>query len=117
MNRYILTTLAALTLTTVAAPAVQAEPTAFNPTVVGETTIARQLSPVALVTLAQQGKLQAQGIPSYGALVIQYQLGQLDAQTLIQGAIQANRLPAEVASNQGYVNAVNTQLQIISNAR
>jgi hypothetical protein len=97
-------------LATVIAPAVKAEPTAFNPNLPNAASVA-QVAPSDLVTLAQRGYLKDQGIPGYQVLASQYVLGQVDAAKLVHAAINAKLLPASAANNAGYLNAVDSQLQ------
>lgn len=108
-----LTTLAlagAIVPTANAAPA-----TAFNPYTAQSS--ATQLSPSDLVGLANHGYLRDQGIPSSGALVAQYQLGNITAKDLVDSAVKANRLPAQVAQDANYLRSVDNQLQVIANIR
>lgn len=110
--------LATLTLAGSIVPAVSAAPTpatAFNPYTARST--AAQLSPSDLVGLANHGYLRDQGIPSSGALIAQYQMGTITANDLVQGAIKANRLPAQVAQDSTYLQSVDAQLQTIANIR
>jgi hypothetical protein len=114
MKSLLLASLTTLALSTLVAPSAQAQPrTAFNPHISTSTATA-QLSPADLVFLARNGYLREQGVPSNGALADQFRSGKLTAQELVARAIQANRLPAQVAQDQGYIFAVESNLQTIS---
>ncbi|WP_421657068.1 hypothetical protein [Leptothermofonsia sp. ETS-13] len=110
MKRFIFAGLATVALAVVAPPA-SAEPTAFTLNVANSASTV-QLAPSELVTMAQRGYLKDQGIASYQVLTSEYILGQINAQKLVQAAINAKLLPPSVANNQGYLNAVEAQLQI-----
>lgn len=114
MKSLLIAGLTTLALSTVLAPSVQAQPrTAFNPQMQTPTMNA-YLNPAQLVFFARNGYLREQGVPSNSDLVNQYKSGKLTAQGLVDRAVQANRLPAEVAQDQGYIFAVESNLQVIS---
>jgi hypothetical protein len=71
----------------------------------------KYLQPFNIAFLAYQGYLKEQGIPSGGTLLFKYQTGYLTAKDVVQAAIRANKLPAEVLNDQGYVNAVELQMK------
>ncbi|MBN3887815.1 MAG: hypothetical protein HWQ43_01095 [Nostoc sp. JL31] len=71
----------------------------------------KYLQPFNIAFLAYQGYLKEQGIPSGGTLLFKYQTGYLTAKDVVQAAIRANKLPAEVLNDQGYVNAVELQMR------
>lgn len=70
----------------------------------------KYLQPFNIAFLAYQGYLKEQGIPSGGTLLFKYQTGYLTAKDVVQAAIRANKLPAEVLNDQSYVNAVELQM-------
>ncbi|MDZ8088020.1 MAG: hypothetical protein RMY16_21010 [Nostoc sp. DedQUE12b] len=70
----------------------------------------KYLQPFNIAFLAYQGYLKEQGIPSGGTLLFKYQTGYLTAKDVVQAAIRANKLPAEVLNDRGYVNAVELQM-------
>ncbi|MDZ8259211.1 hypothetical protein [Nostoc sp. ChiQUE01b] len=74
-------------------------------------TDAKYLQPFNLAFLAYQGYLKDQGIPSGGTLLFKYQTGFLTAKDVVQAAIRANKLPAQVLNDQSYVNAVELQMK------
>lgn len=116
MKRFILASISTFALSTAAIPAVNAEPTAFNPYSRTRTTTAATLSPAALASMAQQGKLHAQGIPGFQNLTLEYTLGRIGAEQVINTAISAHILPASVANDRAYRDAVDNQLRILVNA-
>jgi hypothetical protein len=75
----------------------------------------QQLTPFALVALAMQGYFQSQGIPPHLALMSSYQMRRVTATNLVQAAVIANRLDPAFLNDQGYLNAVELQLQVFAN--
>ncbi|MDZ7965617.1 MAG: hypothetical protein RM368_11680 [Nostoc sp. DedSLP03] len=71
----------------------------------------KYLQPFNIAFLAYQGYLKEQGIPSYGTLLFKYQTGYLTGKDVVQAAIRAKKLPAEVLNDRGYVNAVELQMK------
>ena len=76
---------------------------------------ASYLKPFNTTFLAYQGYFKEQGIPSGGALVFECQTGKVTAKDVVQAAIKANKLPAQVLNDQSYLNAVESQLTSLSN--
>lgn len=86
-------------------------------TTVGQTTNAaltaaniRQTSPVDLVSLARQGYLAQQGIPSGGDLTFAAQANQITPEEIVQAGVKAGRVAPESLQDQGYLNVVANQL-------
>lgn len=104
--------LSTLLVAAVAAPAM-ARPMAVNPYVAGSYDAAQQISPSELVSLANRGYLEKEGIPSYGLLSNQLQLGQVTAKDIVEAGIKSNRLAATTIDDQGYINAVDFQIRSI----
>ncbi|MFN6485996.1 MULTISPECIES: hypothetical protein [unclassified Nostoc] len=77
----------------------------------GNPTETKYLQPFNIAFLAYQGYLKEQGIPSGGTLLFKYQTGYLTAKNVVKAAIRANKLPAKVLNDQGYVNAVELQMK------
>jgi hypothetical protein len=100
---------------------------AFVPGMVGAQTVntensggqintnASYLQPFNTAFLAYQGGFKQQGIPSGSALILEYQIGNLTAKDVVQAAVRANKLPAQVLNDAGYLNAVESQLTSFSN--
>lgn len=74
----------------------------------------RQLTPFELVFMAYQGYFQAQGIPSYQQLILARRLGKISAEDLVNSAIATNRLSPQVTADEGYMSAVENQLDTLS---
>ncbi|MEH1770108.1 hypothetical protein [Nostoc sp.] len=70
----------------------------------------KYLQPFNIAFLAYQGYLKEQGIPSGGALLFKYQSGNLTAKDIVQAAVKANKLPAQVLNDSSYLNALDSQL-------
>ena len=73
------------------------------------------LQPFNTTFLAYQGYFKEQGIPSGGALVSEFQTGKVTAKDVVQAAVKAKKLPAQVLNDQSYLNAVESQLTSLSN--
>ncbi|MDX2097450.1 MAG: hypothetical protein SFW36_06700 [Leptolyngbyaceae cyanobacterium bins.59] len=97
------------------APASQAETLAAAPSQNVRQTIASPITPANLVYLAYQGQFQTQGTPSYQGLLTGYQSGRIQAQDLVQSGVKAGLISEQTATNSGYVQAVEQQLQTLSN--
>ncbi|MEH2393478.1 MAG: hypothetical protein V7K21_18080 [Nostoc sp.] len=76
---------------------------------------ASYLKPFNTTFLAYQGYFKEQGIPSGGALVSEFQIGKVTAKDVVQAAVKANKLPAQVLNDKSYLNAVESQLTSLSN--
>ncbi|MCC5644672.1 hypothetical protein LC607_17350 [Nostoc sp. CHAB 5824] len=76
---------------------------------------ASYLQPFNTAFLAYQGDFKEQGIPSGSALIFEYQIGNLTAKDVVQAAVRANKLPAQVLNDPSYVNAVESQLTSLDN--
>lgn len=116
MKRRMLSSLSVLLLSVATVPAVKAETAALNPTTLRSTSTT-QLTPFNLVYLAHRGYFQEQGIPSYLTFTTAYHSGQINAETLVQAAVKANRLNRESVTDQEYLNSVEAQLRGLENIR
>ncbi|BCL38981.1 hypothetical protein [Nostoc sp. MS1] len=105
-----LTTLLLFTAILPAAAQSQTAPTSFNPYVANQLST-NHLNSFNLATLAYQGYLKDQGIPSNGALMSAIASGTITAQKIIQAAVKANRLPEQTLLDQGYRRNLEDQLQ------
>lgn len=92
MKRLIIGTLSALFLSAVVAPVVRAGTV--------------EVTPAQLLSLAENGYLQDQGIPRASTLINEYQSGRITARDLVQAAIRDGRLTPDVINNHEYLNAV-----------
>jgi hypothetical protein len=93
MKRFIFTSISALTLLVAIVPSVFAQTSASAAFTTAQSTRSiPDITPNDLVSLAYQGFFTTQGIPSAGALLDDYQFGQLTARNLVLAGIQADRL-------------------------
>lgn len=72
------------------------------------------LQPFNLVSLAYQGGLRQQGIPSGGRLILERQNRKIAAEDLVKAAVNANKLPTQVLNDQNYLSAVRLHLTSLS---
>jgi hypothetical protein len=70
----------------------------------------RRTEAFSLVTSAYRGEYEDYGIPSYAELANEYQSGEITAEDVIKAAIEANQLSPRAMEDEGYVNAVELQL-------
>ena len=69
-----------------------------------------------LVSSAYRGDFEDQGINSYAVLIENYETGELTAEDLIQAAIEAGELSPSAMEDDSYVNAVDAQLDALTNS-
>jgi len=105
MQRAIFGTLSVLLLSAAAAPAALAGEVAVSSS--GAT--ARGTSPFALVNQAQRGQLD--GVPGFAQFSTNVELGRIDAEDVVRAGIAEGRLSANALDDEGYVNAVESQLR------
>ena len=106
--KIVLASLSALTLGTIATPALAGEVAAVNQ--VSRDNLVEVL-PFNLVQHGYQGYFTAQGIPSNAAFLTAVRAGKVSAQDLVQGAIERGRLSTDTLDNQGYLRAVEERLR------
>lgn len=112
MKRLIINSLSLVFLSFLAVPVAQAQTQAINSeTFRNIVNPVDQITPFELVSMANQGYFQEQGIPSYLSLVSAHRMGKLRAEQLIEAAIRAKKLSPEILSDRGYLSAVEAQLQ------
>jgi hypothetical protein len=110
MKRLIMGGLSVLLLSGIAAPAVLAQQsTAARPNPLGSNYTYR-IEPFNLAYMAYQGYFKEQGIPSCQGLISAYETGEVEAEDIIKQAIATNRIPAELANDEGYRLAVDRML-------
>jgi hypothetical protein len=76
-------------------------------------TSANSLQPFNLVSFAYQGGLKQHGIPSGETLVFETQNRNIIAKDLVKAAVNADKLPSQVLSDQNYLSAVNLELNAL----
>jgi hypothetical protein len=74
----------------------------------------RYLKPFNLVSLAYQGGLKQQGIPSGGSLIFERQNKNITAEDLVKAAVNANKLPTEILNDQSYISSVRSEFTSLS---
>ena len=74
------------------------------------TNISEPIPPVTLVQLGSQGYFSQQGIPSNAAFRFAIKTGKVDAQKLVQSAIDKGRLSSEALNDTEYLSSVQFQL-------
>ncbi|WP_341527830.1 hypothetical protein WKK05_00245 [Nostoc sp. UHCC 0302] len=72
------------------------------------------LKPFNLVSLAYQGGLKQQGIPSGGTLIFERQNKNITAEDLVKAAVKANKLPTGILDDQSYISSVKSELTSLS---
>ena len=70
-----------------------------------------EIQPFNLVHRAYSGHFSEQGIPGFSGLATAYQSGQVKAADLVEVAINQGRLSEKTLNNEGYLNAVDSQLR------
>lgn len=73
--------------------------------------VTQQTPPVTLVSLARQGYLRNQGIPSGQALTQTIAAGQVTPEMLVQAGIRNNLVTQNTLTDQGYLNIVEVQFR------
>lgn len=69
-------------------------------------------SPFSLVTFAYQAGLCSQGIPGWRSLITAHQHQKISSLDVVQKAVEADLLPAQLLTNQEYINAVENSLYL-----
>lgn len=69
-------------------------------------------SPLSLVTLAYQAGLCSQEIPGWKSFIVAHQHQKISSLDLVEKAVEAYLLPAQLLTNQEYINAVETGLYL-----
>ncbi|GAB4527301.1 MAG: hypothetical protein Tsb0014_07950 [Pleurocapsa sp.] len=71
---------------------------------------AEDITPINLVFRAYQGYLLDKDIPSYATFIQAAQLGQIDAEALVRGAVDKGRLSADKLEDANYLQKVEAAL-------
>lgn len=69
------------------------------------------LTPRELVSLARQGRFNAQGIPGYSRFRSAVRSGDVNAEKLISSAVAQNRIPESTLQNRDFMDAVTKHLR------
>ena len=73
------------------------------------------LSPVNLVSHGRGGTFSEQGIPGYIRFSLAIKSGKINAESLVNSAIEAGRLSSEVLNDSNYLSNVQFELSQIDN--
>jgi hypothetical protein len=68
-------------------------------------------TPFEIVSLARQGYLENQGIPSYATLTHSFRVRNISPEDIVQAAVDAGRLPASRVDDAAYTYGVLAQLR------
>ncbi|MBD2157263.1 hypothetical protein [Leptolyngbya sp. FACHB-16] len=74
-----------------------------------------EVTPFQLLSLAQDGYLQDQGIPEGGRLIDEIEEGRVTSSQLIQAGIDDGRLMPNTINDRAYSEAVELQMRTLSN--
>ena len=107
MKRLLTSTLFTILLATNSTAALAGELAANS----SKDSVIREIKPFNLVHRAYSGHFSEQDIPGFNGLITAYQTGQIEAEDLVQTAINQGRLSADTLDDKGYVNAVKFQLR------
>ncbi|MGF1481675.1 MAG: hypothetical protein ACFB4I_19685 [Cyanophyceae cyanobacterium] len=67
-----------------------------------------------LVSSAYRGELEEQGIPGYLELTSEYELGTVEAEDIVQAAVEAGVLSPKALEDKAYLEAVEIQLESLT---
>ncbi|MEL4894549.1 hypothetical protein [Crocosphaera sp. Alani8] len=73
------------------------------------------VSPVNLVSHGRGGTFREQGIPGYVRFSLAVKSGKVDAESLVEAAIQAGLLSAEILNDAAYLSSVKFELSQLDN--
>lgn len=105
MKSFTIGIITTLFLSATAIAPIQASETAVNPRI-----LVVKTSPVNLVYLAYRRYFSDRGIPSSQALVSAYSLGKISASELVEIGVETGRVSPNAASDQRYINGVESML-------
>jgi hypothetical protein len=115
MQRLLLSSLSVLVLFASAVPNANAQVIGASPSNQSVAMSSPELKPFNLVFLAYQGYFEKSGIASAGQFVSNLRSGKVTAQSLVQAAVNENRLPAQTLEDREYLNSVTTVIQFFAN--
>ena len=107
MRSLIISTLSALALSSLAAPAFANEVATTSTSAAS----INKITPFALITSAYQGRFKNQGIPSNAVFLTKVRSNQITAETLVEAAIANRRLESDAISDQAYLSHVDSLLE------
>ena len=107
MKRLVISTLSALALSSLVAPAFASEIAVANHKT---THNLKEITPFNLVSGSYQGRFTNQGIPSFNAFLQAIRTDRIEAEDLVQSAISVGRLSEETLNDSSYLNSVDALL-------
>jgi len=107
MKSLIVSTLSAIALSSLVAPAFANEVARQS----ASTASINQITPFNLITGAYQGRFKNQGIPSNAIFLTKVRGDQITAKTLVEAAIANRRLEPEAISDKAYLRSVDSLLE------
>ncbi|QDZ38623.1 hypothetical protein FRE64_00890 [Euhalothece natronophila Z-M001] len=112
MRRLILTGLSSLFVTLGVTPVAIAEATTTSEQVTNnhQQNNVRDTEAFSLVSSAYRGDLTEEGIPAYAQFEQAYIAGEIDAESLVNSAIEAGHLSSEAIEDEAYLAAVTLHL-------
>lgn len=115
MQRLLLSSLSVLVLLASAVPTVNAQAIAASPSNRSMATYSPELKPFNLVFLAYQGYFEKSGIASAGQFTSDLRSGKVTAKSLVQAAVNENRLPAQTLNDAEYLSSLTNVIQFFAN--
>lgn len=107
MKSLIVSTLSAIALSSLIAPAFANEVISKNTS----TASINRITPFNLITGAYQGRFKNQGIPSNAVFLTKVRGNQITAETLVEAAIANRRLEEDTLSDKAYLRSVDSLLE------
>ncbi|WP_019499973.1 hypothetical protein [Pseudanabaena sp. PCC 6802] len=115
MQRLLLSSLSVLVLLASAVPTVNAQTIGANPSIRYVAMSSPELKPFNLVFLAYQGYFEKSGIASSGQFTSDLRSGKVTAKSLVQAAVNENKLPAQTLEDEEYLGSVTNAIQFFAN--
>ena len=107
MKRLVISTLSALAFSSLVTPAFASEIAAAKSKTASKI---KEITPFNLVLSSYQGRFTNQGIPAYHAFLSAIRLNKIEAEDLVQSAINAGRLSEDTLNDTEYLNSVDSLL-------
>ena len=107
MKRLVISTLSALALSSLVAPAFASEIAVAKSKTASNI---NEITPFALVSGSYQGRFTNQGIPAFHAFLRAVRTDRIEAEDLVQSAIAAGRLSEDTLNDSSYLNSVDALL-------
>ncbi len=111
MKNTVISTLFALTISSLTTPILADEVSAINRAGMGKI---QQITPFNLVNGSYQGRFTNQGIPPNASLLSKIRSNRIKAEDLVKGAIASGRLSEDTLNDVRYLNSVKFFLNQLS---